>query len=160
MPTLSAQAITRKSLKTSILVVEDNSDHQLLLRYVLQRSFADTTPIFADTAEQALNYLSQCQQQQIAPPNLVLLDLYLPNVEQGWQFLQQIKTFPPAQRPPVVVLSVSREEEDVLKAYQLGATSYITKPIGREEWLTYFQRLRQYWWDTVTLPGNNSLFQS
>lgn len=153
MPTLSAQALNRRSLQTSILVVEDNPDHQLLIRYVLQRAFANTKPIFTATAEQALAYLNDCLRQKVATPNLVLLDLYLPKAEYGWNFLQQVRAFPLPQRPPVVVLSVSREEEDIRKAYQLGATSFIAKPLGQEEWLTYFERLRQYWWETVTLPN-------
>lgn len=56
-------------------------------------------------------------------------------------------------RPPVVVLSVSHEEDDIAQAYQLGATSFISKPIGDAEWLGYFEIIRRYWWETVTLPN-------
>ncbi len=137
----------------TLLVVEDNPDHQTLLRYVIQRSLTATTPVFTDSAEQAIDYLNACVENEISPPRLVLLDLYLPKAEQGWQFLRQVKQLPAQVRPPVVVLSVSHEDDDIAQAYQLGATSFISKPIGEAQWLTYFETIRRYWWETVTLPN-------
>jgi CheY-like chemotaxis protein len=145
--------VTKSSRNQTLLVVEDNPDHQVLLRYVIQRSLANTTPVFTDSAEQALTYLNQCIDNGITPPRLVLLDLYLPQAEHGWQFLRGVKQIPAPIRPPVVVLSVSREEEDVKQAYQLGASSFISKPLGDAEWLGYFDTIRRYWWETVTLPN-------
>ncbi|MBO0937922.1 response regulator [Fibrella sp. HMF5335] len=137
----------------TVLVVEDNPDHQVLLRYVIQRSLTNTTPVFTDSADQAVAYLDSCVTNDLAPPKLVLLDLYLPKAEYGWQFLRHVKQMPATMRPPVVVLSVSREEDDIAQAYQLGASSFISKPIGQAEWLTYFETIRRYWWETVTLPN-------
>ncbi len=137
----------------TVLVVEDNPDHQVLLRYVIQRSLTNTTPVFTDSADQAMAYLTSCVNNNLTPPKLVLLDLYLPKAEHGWQFLRHVKQMPATMRPPVVVLSVSREEDDIAQAYQLGASSFISKPIGQAEWLTYFETIRRYWWETVTLPN-------
>ncbi|MEZ0612192.1 response regulator [Fibrella sp. WM1] len=145
--------MTKSSRNQTLLVVEDNPDHQVLLRYVIQRSLANTTPVFTDSADQAMAYLTQCVQNDLATPRLVLLDLYLPQAENGWQFLREVKQIPASRRPPVVVLSVSHEEDDIAQAYQLGATSFISKPIGDAEWLGYFEIIRRYWWETVTLPN-------
>lgn len=142
-----------RSRSQTILVVEDNPDHQVLLRYVIQRSLANTTPVFTDSADQAMDYLNSCVNNELTPPKLVLLDLYLPKAEHGWQFLRHVKQMPATMRPPVVVLSMSREEDDIAQAYQLGASSFISKPIGKADWLAYFETIRRYWWETVTLPN-------
>ncbi len=137
----------------TLLVVEDNPDHQVLLRYVIQRSLANTTAIFTDSADQAMAYLNECVINKVSPPKLILLDLYLPKAEFGWQFLRHVKQLPAQVRPPVVVLSISREEDDIAQAYQLGASSFISKPIGEAQWLNYFETIRRYWWETVVLPN-------
>ncbi len=137
----------------TLLVIEDNPDHQVLLRYVIQRSLANTTPVFTNSAEQALAYLNDCLLKKLSPPKLILMDLYLPKAEFGWHFLRQVKLMPDQLRPPVVVLSVSHEEDDIAQAYQLGASSFISKPIGEAQWLTYFETIRRYWWETVVLPN-------
>lgn len=137
----------------TLLIVEDNPDHQVLLRYVIQRSLANTIPIFTDSADQAMAYLNDCIIKKISTPKLILLDLYLPKAEFGWQFLRQVRLMPAQVRPPVVVLSISREEDDIAQAYQLGASSFISKPIGEAQWLTYFDTIRRYWWETVVLPN-------
>ena len=142
------------SRKPTLLVVEDNPDHQVLLRYVIQRSLTNTTPIFTDSADQALAYLNECVANEVSPPKLILMDLYLPKAENGWQFLRQVKQIPAQVRPPVVVLSMSCEEVDIVQAYRLGASSFISKPISEDQWLTYFDTIRCYWLETVMLPNS------
>ena len=137
----------------TILIVEDNPDHQALLRYVIQRSLSNTTPIFTESAEQAMAYLDECIAGKVPPPKLILLDLYLPKAESGWQVLSQVKQMPAQLRPPVVILSASKEEEDITQAYRLGASSFVSKPTGEAQWLAYFDTIRRYWWETVVLPN-------
>lgn len=146
---------TRNFNKASILVIEDNQDQQALIRYALKQSLSEVTPVFVEGATQALDYLSDCLARQVRLPKLILLDLYLPESEQGWHFLRQVRTFPAAQSLPVVVLTISREKEDVEKAYRLGANSFICKPLEFKHWVTYFQAMRQFWWETATLPPND-----
>jgi CheY-like chemotaxis protein len=148
----SPNSTTRNFNKASILVVEDNQDQQALIRYALKQSLAEVTPVFVDSAARALAYLSDCQTRQIRLPRLVLLDLYLPESEQGWHFLREMRAQPHVQSLPVVVLSISRDKEDINKAYQLGANSFISKPIEFRHWATYFDSLRRFWWETATLP--------
>ncbi len=147
-----AEASNPRVSPARILVVEDNRDQQVLIRYALQQSIADVQPICVESAEEAIAYLDACVAKQLDLPKLVLLDLYLPDAEQGWELLRQLKAYPARQGLPVVVLSVSNAEEDVQRSYDLGANSYITKPLEYEQWLSYFQTMRQYWWETVTLP--------
>jgi CheY-like chemotaxis protein len=147
-----AEATNRRVSPIRILVVEDNPDQQVLIRYALQQSIAEVQPICVDRADEAISYLDACVAKQLDLPNLVLLDLYLPDAEQGWELLRQLKEYPAQQRLPVVVLSMSNAEEDVQRSYDLGANSYIAKPLDYEQWLTYFHAMRQYWWETATLP--------
>ena len=137
----------------TILIVEDNPDHQVLLRYVIQRSLTNTTPIFTNSADQAVDYLNECVLSKMPPPKIILLDLYLPKAESGWQFLNHVKQMPAHLRPPVVVLSVSKDDDDIAEAYRLGASSFISKPVGEGQWLAYFDTIRRYWWETVVLPN-------
>ncbi len=146
---------SRNFNQASILVVEDNQDQQALIRYALKQSLAEVTPVFVDSAVRGLAYLSECVSQQMRLPRLVLLDLYLPESEQGWHFLREVRTNPQAQSLPVVVLSISRDKEDIDKAYQLGANSFISKPIEFRHWATYFDALRRFWWETASLPLND-----
>lgn len=136
----------------NILVIEDNRDQQVLIRYALQQAMPGIESVSVFDANEAIAYLDECVSQHRELPRLVLLDLYLPEAEDGWQLLQRLKAYPSRRSMPVVVLSVSSAEDDVHRSYQLGANSYIAKPLDFEQWLTYFQTLRQYWWETVTLP--------
>lgn len=136
----------------NILVIEDSRDQQVLIRYALQQAMPGIESVSVYDGDEAITYLDECVKQQRDLPRLVLLDLYLPEAEDGWQLLQRLKAYPSRRSMPVVVLSVSSAEDDVHRSYQLGANSYIAKPLDFEQWLTYFQTLRQYWWETVTLP--------
>ena len=86
-------------------------------------------------------------------PKLIILDLYLPKRADGLELLRQIKALPsPCNQLPVVMLSSSSDRTDISQSYQYGGSSYLVKPTDFEAWLTYFQELRTYWWETVTLP--------
>jgi CheY-like chemotaxis protein len=136
----------------NVLIIEDSRDQQVLIRYALQQSMPGIESVGVYNEEEAIAYLDECINQQRDLPRLVLLDLYLPEAEDGWRLLQRLKSYPSRRSMPVVVLSVSSAEDDVHRSYQLGANSYIAKPLDFEHWLTYFKTLRQYWWETVTLP--------
>lgn len=152
MPFPLAEVSNPRVSPARILIIEDNRDQQVLIRYALQQSIAEVQPICVESADEAIAYLDACVEKQLDLPRLVLLDLYLPDVEQGWDLLRQLKEYPVQPGLPVVVLSVSDAKEDVQRCYDLGANSYIIKPLEYEQWLAYFQTMRQYWWETVTLP--------
>lgn len=138
--------------RASILIIEDNEDQWLIVRSTLQKNLAEVRPVWVRDAQQTITYLTDCLTDTPLLPKLILLDLYLPEREDGWQLLQQLKEHPVLQRIPVVIFSNSNDRADRTKAYDQGATSFIQKPMDYEQWLTYFKNLRQYWWETVTLP--------
>lgn len=134
----------------SILVVDDNDDHQQLIGHSLSRLVPGVNILIAATADETLAYLSQCALEYSALPVLLFLDLYLPDAETGWQLLQQIRTNYP--QLAVVVISADQQPAMVLRAYQLGAHSFMSKPFHLEEWDKAFQSAADYWLQTVTLP--------
>lgn len=82
-----------------------------------------------------------------------MLDLYLPNRENGWRLLEQIKSTTGAlSKIPVVLFSSSNSQSDIAEAYDRGCSSYLVKPTRTDNWVAYFQMLRTYWWEAVTLP--------
>ena len=132
-------------------MIEDNPDHQLLIGYSLRASIPQIEPVFAATADEALEYLNKCLMGYSPFPELVLLDVNLPQPEMGWQLLKQLRTGHPCL--PVLVLSGNHEPHFVQRAYELGAHSFLAKPHNLEGWEMQFQILRIYWLGIVTLPS-------
>ncbi|MGF7214769.1 DNA-binding response OmpR family regulator [Spirosoma lacussanchae] len=147
-----SDASRRNLHRASLIIIEDNPDERVIIRRAAEQTLEDISLIWANTADDALRYLDQCDGQVRLLPKLVLLDLYLPDAEQGWQFLTQLKDRSWKRSLPIVVLSRSSSPADVIQAYDLGANSYIIKPGSLEAWHDYFSSLRLYWWETVTLP--------
>lgn len=81
---------------------------------------------------------------------LLFLDIGLPTIDQGWQVLTELRVHYP--RLPIIVLSSHQEPEIIAKAYELGANSFMYKPMQLEDWEHSFQIVSDYWFSTVTLP--------
>jgi CheY-like chemotaxis protein len=92
------------------------------------------------------------QYGEAARPDLVLLDLNLPKLD-GRQVLAEMKGDPNLRRIPVVVLTTSKAEEDVLRSYDLHANSYITKPVDFDQFIKVVHSIEEFWLSIVTLPG-------
>ncbi|WP_041258063.1 response regulator [Fibrella aestuarina] len=138
-----------------LLVVEDNPDHGFIIQSELRRSMPEVKTILATNADETRSYLSQCQGNDWDIPKMVLLDLYLPDRQDGWDLLDYIRGLPAdISKIPVVLFSYSGHREDIVEAYQRGCSSYLVKPSRTSEWQAYFDQLRSYWWETVTLPSN------
>lgn len=150
--------LTRKDKKfrsTNVLIVEDNDDHWSLIQTALAQALPGVDCVRVATTEQAMTYLNGCTGPGRLLPRLILLDLYVPNREDGWALLRQIKTGASAFRQvPVIVLSYSSDTDDIADSYLYGGTSYVTKPHDAPAWKTYVEALRTYWWETVTLPSD------
>jgi CheY-like chemotaxis protein len=130
-----------------ILLVEDNPKDVELTLIALQRSrLANEVIVLRDGAE-ALDYL-RCEGEHChrakGNPAVVLLDLKLPKVD-GLQVLAEIKGDESLRQVPVVMLTSSREESDLLKSYQLGVNAYVVKPVGFEDFLRAVQELGGFW---------------
>ena len=145
-----------KQRQSPLLVVEDNPDQWKVIQSALQRSLPSAQPVWATGIKDTLAYLDECMNGGQTLPKLILLDLYLPKREQGWKLLRILKVHPACRYTPVVMLSYSDHPDDIRQAYQEGGTSYIVKPTDYPQWLDYFQALKTYWWDAVTLPKTDS----
>ncbi|GAB4005184.1 response regulator [Spirosoma sp. KCTC 42546] len=137
----------------NLLIIEDNPDHGKLMKDSIGQCLPEVNAALVSSEAEALFFLNQCRTEEWNYPKLILLDLYLPERQNGWRLLEQIKAMPAAMgKIPVVLLSQSSNQQDILEAYQRGCSSYLIKPRLAADWLRYFQSLRTYWWETVTLP--------
>ena len=131
-----------------ILLVEDNPNDEELTLYALKKNnITNQIQVVRDGAE-ALEYLfctgAYAHRRINEPPKVVLLDLKLPKVD-GLEVLEQVKTDPRTRAIPVVVLTSSQEERDIVESYQLGVNSYIVKPVDFEQFIEAVRQLGMYW---------------
>lgn len=136
-----------------ILLVEDSPTDVLITQEALtQARLLNTIDIVEDGVE-ALAYLrNQGQYQAASRPDLILLDLNLPR-KNGREVLAEIKSDPALKSIPVVVLTTSQAEADILGAYDLYANCYVVKPVEFANFVTAVQSIRQFWFSVVTLPS-------
>lgn len=130
----------------AILLVEDNpADVELTLRAFKRRKLANAIAVVRD-GEEALDYVHRrgAFTNGAPVPGLILLDLRLPRVD-GLDVLRQIKSHPIYRSIPVVVLTTSAEDRDITTSYELGAASYIVKPVEFEKFLEVVERIDLYW---------------
>ncbi|HEY3415554.1 MAG TPA: response regulator [Armatimonadota bacterium] len=131
-----------------ILLVEDNRDDEELTRLALEESKVANQLIVVHDGQEALDWL-YCEgkhegRDPCLGPSVVLLDLKLPKVS-GLDVLKHIREHPHTRRLPVVILTSSREEQDVLRGYDLGANSYIRKPVDYNQFTQAIRDLGVYW---------------
>ncbi len=139
-----------------ILLVEDSSADVRLTREALKDAKVLNTLHVARDGLAALAFLGQRGQYAGSPrPDLILLDLNLPRKD-GREVLAEIKKDPELKRIPVVVLTTSRAEEDVLRSYDLHANAYVTKPVDLGQFLKVVRSLEEFWLAVVTLPPNEN----
>ncbi|NID10778.1 response regulator [Fibrivirga algicola] len=151
-------AAGRRRKETRLLVIDDNPDHLQLIKRTIAQCMPLVTPVFAQSEAEAVAYLSDCETDTHKIPRLILLDLYLPTRETGWRVLDHIRTrLSILGKLPVVLLSYSTCRSDITEAYDRGCSSYFAKPLNPDAWLTYFDLLRTYWLETVTLPEATNL---
>jgi len=137
-----------------ILLVEDNEADVRLTQEVLADSKVRNNLIIANDGAQALACLRREGKYKITVrPDLILLDLNLP-VKDGREVLAQIKEDPDLKSIPVVILTTSKAEEDILKTYKLHANCYITKPVDLEQFVTVVNYIEDFWLAIVKLPSN------
>ncbi len=139
-----------------ILLVEDNEfDIELTLRALHDDHLANTIHVARD-GEEALTFLADCEagaaQGDGTMPKLILLDLKLPKVD-GHELLRQVKSNPVTKPIPVVVLTSSKQDEDMLKSYLTGVNSYIQKPVNFEQFRKIVKDLGMYWLVVNQLPS-------
>jgi two-component system response regulator len=132
----------------TLLLVEDNPDDEALTLRALRKHNLANEIIVARDGQEALDYLfgegDFTGRDTRELPQVMLLDLKLPKLD-GLQVLERMRANPPTRHVPVVVLTSSNEEQDMLRSYDLGANSYVRKPVDFEQFLEAARQLGLYW---------------
>jgi CheY-like chemotaxis protein len=141
-----------------ILLADDDEEDRMLAANALEESRVVNDLRFVEDGEELLDYLYH-RGQYAAPgssptPGLILLDLNMPRKD-GREALREIKADPDLRRVPVVVLTTSKAEEDIYRTYDLGANSFITKPVSFEGLVSVMRDIGRYWIEIVELPPDS-----
>ncbi len=139
--------------RAEILLIEDNPGDVRLMREALREVSAPHRLSVAETGGQALDMLRGALAAEAPRPDLVLLDLNLPDMH-GLEVLKQVKSDPALRRLPVVVFSSSEKREEVAEAYNLNANSYIAKPVELADFIRVVKGVEEFWLTVVKLPKN------
>lgn len=151
-----------EEIRVEILLVEDNPDDLELAVHALRKEHLANNLEFARDGEEALDFIF-CRGRHNGrninhQPKLILLDLKLPKVD-GLEVLRQVKDDPRTRAIPVVILTASREERDLVNGYQLGANAYIQKPVDFDQFRGIVKELGLFWL-VVNQPPPTAAFQS
>ncbi len=135
-------------IETEILIVEDNdNDAEMALRAFKKNNLTNNIYVVGD-GEEALNFIYAKgkfkERINSANPKIILLDLKLPKIS-GLEVLRKIKSDPDKKAIPVIILTSSKEESDMIKSYQLGVNSYIVKPVDFDKFVDALRDLGFYW---------------
>ncbi len=147
--------MTPAPMPITILMADDDPDDRLLTADALKEARLINDIRFVENGVELLEYLRR-QGRFSAPadaprPGLILLDLNMPKMD-GRTVLKQLKQDPDLRTIPVVVLTTSKDDEDVYRSYDLGVNSYIVKPVTFEALVDILQTLEKYWFEIVELP--------
>lgn len=135
-----------------ILIAEDDADDRFLLETAFEESGFTDKIVFAENGVDLLDYLnSQLSDGVPRFPAFILLDLNMPKKD-GREVLKEIKQHPVLRKIPVVVFTTTKHEKDISKCYELGANSYIVKPVSFDDLVRVVATLRNYWFVTSTYP--------
>jgi CheY-like chemotaxis protein len=145
----------RRGKSITILMADDDPDDRMLAQEALEENRLANGLRFVEDGEELMDYLyrrGKYQEPAAAPrPGLILLDLNMPRKD-GREALKEIKADPDLRRIPVVVLTTSKAEEDVLRTYDLGANSFMIKPVTFESLVKVMKVMATYWLEFVKLP--------
>src|SRR5213080_2064932 len=138
-----------------ILLADDDEEDRMLTSDALVESRVVNDLRFVEDGEELLDYLRQrgryADPASAPSPGLILLDLNMPRKD-GREALREIKADPHLRRIPVIVLTTSKAEEDIFRTYDLGANSFITKPVSFEGLVSVMRDIGRYWIEIVELP--------
>jgi two-component system response regulator len=145
--------LTHAGRPIDILLVEDDPGDELITREAFEHNKLQNKLHVAHDGEEGLNYLYQRNGYEDAVrPDLILLDLNLPKYD-GRQLLEKIKSDSDLCRIPVVVLTTSSAEEDILCSYKLHANAYVTKPVDLDQFMKAVRQIDEFFVQVVRLPG-------
>lgn len=139
----------------TILLADDDADDRQMTKEAFSECHLVNAVHFVEDGEQLMDYLlrrgSYESMKKDPLPGLILLDLNMPRKD-GREALKEIKAHPDLRRIPIVVLTTSKAEEDILRTYDLGVNSYVTKPVTFQSLVDTIKVLGKYWFEIVELP--------
>jgi CheY-like chemotaxis protein len=143
----------RKSV--TILIADDDPDDRLMTKEALEETFLVNELKFVEDGVELLAYLRRqgkfSDEQKSPRPGIILLDLNMPKID-GREALKVIKSDPELKSIPIVVLTTSKADEDIVKTYDLGVNCFISKPVSFSEFVEVTRTLGNYWFEIVQLP--------
>ncbi|HYG17102.1 MAG TPA: response regulator [Bacteroidia bacterium] len=137
-----------------ILLADDDPDDRMLTKDAFEENKLKNELHFVEDGEQLMDYLKKrgkYNDDNAPRPGLILLDLNMPRKD-GREALSEIKSDPDLKRIPVIVLTTSKADGDIIKSYDLGVNSFITKPVTFESLVQVTSKLGHYWFEIVNLP--------
>ncbi len=144
-----------KSESIAILIADDDADDRMMAKEALEECRLANHLDFVEDGVELLAYLRgrgpYAGAGKTRKPGLIILDLNMPKMD-GREALREIKSDPSLRRIPVVVMTTSRAEEDIYRSYDLGVSSFITKPVTFEGLVAVMRELGRYWFEIVELP--------
>lgn len=144
--------MTSSGRAIDILLVEDDPGDELITREAFEHNKLKNRLHVAHDGQEGLDYLYKRGQFADAPrPDLILLDLNLPKYD-GRQLLEKVKSDPDLARIPIVVLTTSSAEEDILRSYKLHANAYVTKPVDLDQFMKAVRQIDEFFVQVVRLP--------
>ena len=139
-----------------ILLIEDDPGDELIIREVFEHNKFRNTLNVARDGQEGLDYMYRRGKYQDAPqPDLIPLDLNLPKYD-GRQLLERFKSDPDLCHIPIVVLTTSAADEDILRSYQLHANAYVTKPVDLHQFMRAVRQIDEFFVQVVRLPGRKA----
>ncbi len=139
----------------SILIADDDDDDVMLIRKALKEYRFLNEVYRVKDGEELMDYLLRrgefCDPDQYPLPNLILLDLNMPRKD-GREALKEIKSDPDLHQIPITILTTSKADEDIIRSYDLGVNSFVTKPVELKEFMEVIRNVGTYWLEIVQLP--------
>lgn len=139
-----------------ILLIEDNPDDFEAMQRSFRKAGLDNPLHWCSSGQQALDYLHRCGKytdaEGVTPPAVIILDLNMPGLD-GRALLEMVKQHPQLRSVPVVILTTSTDARDVNRCYELGASTYIQKPVDFDGLIHVAQVICEYWFDVALLPN-------
>lgn len=135
-----------------ILIAEDDADDRFLLQTVFEEKNFTERVHFVENGVELIDYLDKiAQTKPYVFPKIILLDLNMPKKD-GREALKEIKQHPLYRKIPVIVFTTTKSEHEINRCYELGANTYIVKPVSFDKLIKVMEDLREYWLNTASIP--------
>ncbi|MFQ3251022.1 MAG: CheY-like chemotaxis protein [Glaciecola sp.] len=138
--------------KAHVMLVEDNVSDQVMVERALDDGRISVDLTICNNGREAMEYLNSIQLGSDLP-DLILMDINMPQMD-GKQTLKEIRSSENLMHIPIVMLTTSNRDKDILESYKLGVNAYLTKPVLDTEFLNIIKQLENFWFELVILPEN------